>query len=135
MLSIAHRFCFDEIFQYALGELQSVIKDIPAIERFSIGQKYNLTEWMLSAYETLLDRVIPLTAHEAEILGPHKVVSYIYAREAMHEANLQAELERERVKHEPLNLSARFGSTHYVQPLPVASVPPCSTRSFVEEFF
>ncbi len=100
LLSISHRFIFDEIFQHVLGELQLVKPDIPAIEMFSIGQKYNIEKWLLSAYDMLLKRATPLTAHEVEVLGPDKVVQYIRDREAIHEARLQTELEKERKKHE-----------------------------------
>ncbi|KAF9449333.1 hypothetical protein P691DRAFT_812712 [Macrolepiota fuliginosa MF-IS2] len=84
LLSISHRFVFDEVFQYALSSVKPIIHHIPAIQRFQLGEKYELREWLLSAYESFLGRTTPLSINEAEILGLEKVVRYIAARESMH---------------------------------------------------
>ncbi len=84
--SISHRFVFDEIFKYATQQLPP--SDIPVIERIRLGDKYGLRDWLLSAYQTLLDRAEPLKAEEADILGTDRVIRFIRAKEEMHQERL-----------------------------------------------
>ncbi|KAF5350610.1 hypothetical protein D9756_008633 [Leucocoprinus leucothites] len=102
LLGIAHRFVFDGIFQLIVKELEPVT--VPLITRIRLGQKYELEEWLVSAYETLLARHESLNLDEAAALGPDRVICFIKARDYIHRERLeiaQEELrqERDRVEH------------------------------------
>lgn len=97
LLSISHRFLFDEIFRYAVDKLRPEISCIPITQKFQLGEKYGLQEWVSSAYKTLVERPAAPTMSEVEVLGFERVVQYIQDREAMHLRRLgekEAELEK-----------------------------------------
>ncbi|KAF9449331.1 hypothetical protein P691DRAFT_703406 [Macrolepiota fuliginosa MF-IS2] len=145
LLSVSHRFIFENAFRYTLKKIKPMAILIPAIQRFQLGEKYNLREWLLSAYESLLNRPAPLSAEEAEALGIARVVRYMGAREMMHNERMSvkvAELERERKLNDPnlaLPAPAPRGAFSFA-PAKVVSlsipIPPVSeTKKLVEKFF
>jgi hypothetical protein len=86
LLGIAHRFVFDRIFKRLVRKLRP--NEIPVIKRIQLGDKYGLREWLLSAYETLLDRTESLTLGEAAALGPDRVIYFIKARDYLHQQQI-----------------------------------------------
>lgn len=80
---------FEEVFQYAVAQLQPLFSKLPAILRFQLGEKYGLREWASSAYESLLDRTTLLSLDEAKVLGLDKVVQYTNARESIYIERLE----------------------------------------------
>lgn len=78
---------------------------IPAEMRIHIGDKYGLEEWLLSAYETLLDRSQTMTMSETKALGFERAVALLRAREFRYRERLKiAEEELERARdHVPVS--------------------------------
>lgn len=102
LLSISHRFLFDDIFQYALQQLESIRGQVPVETRFLIGDTYGLKDWLSSAYENLLDRQKAITTDECKAMGFERVVAFLRAREFRYRERLQIaeeNLERTREGH------------------------------------
>ncbi len=143
LLSISHRFLFDNIFQYAVGKLRPVISSVPATRRFTLGQKYGVKDWMFSAYETLLDRETAPTASELEILGFDRAARLMQARDAMHERHLQDINKARQETEAKVNRPPSYSSQLYLQPpyqvpRPTVVSPPVikpAAKSFVQQFF
>ncbi len=142
LLSISHRFLFNNIFRYAVGKLHPVIGSVPAAQRFVLGQKYGVKDWMLSAYETLLDRETAPLAFELEVLGFDKAARLMQARDAMHEQHLQdiekARQETEAEMNRPPSYSQLYLQPPYQVNLPAVVSPPVArpaAKSFVQQFF
>jgi hypothetical protein len=88
LLSISHRFLFDDIFHFVIQQVQS--SSIPMAERIRLGDKYNITEWLSSAYVALLDRSSnDLSAEEAEALGFERVVCLYKAKCFMYQERVE----------------------------------------------
>ncbi|KXN84418.1 hypothetical protein AN958_12628, partial [Leucoagaricus sp. SymC.cos] len=131
LLSIAHRFAFDRLFKVTLDEV--VVDKVAIIDRIRLGEKYNLCEWLFSAYEALLDRKESLTRDEADALGPDRVIRFIGARDFMHQDRLgiaQADL-----KHTRNQLDQRSNGHNFRYHQVASSWKPKATRSIVERFF
>ncbi|KAF7762114.1 hypothetical protein Agabi119p4_8707 [Agaricus bisporus var. burnettii] len=102
LLSISHRFLFDDIFQYALQQLESIRGQVPVETRLLIGDAYGLKDWLSSAYESLLDRQKAITTDECKAMGFERVVAFLRAREFRYRERLQIaeeNLERTREGH------------------------------------
>lgn len=88
LLSISHRFCFDNIFKYVLREIEP--GDIPVLERIRLGDKYRRSSWLSSAYETLLDHDSGrLSMGEANALGLERITALLEAKCFMLQERLQ----------------------------------------------
>ncbi|EKM76542.1 hypothetical protein AGABI1DRAFT_115672 [Agaricus bisporus var. burnettii JB137-S8] len=88
LLSISHRFMFDNIFKYMLRVICP--GDLHVLDRIRFGDKYELREWLLSAYETLLDRTSErLTEEEISLLGLDRVVRLLEAKLLLSQERLE----------------------------------------------
>lgn len=81
LLSISTRFVFDKIRDMAITELSSTMLD--PIKKITLATKYNIPQWLSSAYVDLCKRPEPLNDEEAETLGLRNVVRVARAREAV----------------------------------------------------
>ncbi|KAF9453369.1 hypothetical protein P691DRAFT_695060 [Macrolepiota fuliginosa MF-IS2] len=136
LLSISHRFLFDDIFKYVASQLPP--QEIPVLERIRLGDKYRVQTWLSSAYEELLSRPEPLDEEEADALGISRVVCFIRAKEDMHrerlgiaDANCKAQCNRAaHVERSWINQ----GFTPLRYPLPL-SPTPVPIHTVVEKYF
>ncbi|KAF5350611.1 hypothetical protein D9756_008632 [Leucocoprinus leucothites] len=119
LMSISHRFLFDEIFQHALQKVRSNIGRLPLLQQLQLGEKYDIDEWQSSALEQFATRPTILTIEEAEVLGLERILQYMQSREAIHAKRLN-EKEQQLVSERQKNASA----------LPVGQKPPLSGSFF-----
>ncbi|XP_006455759.1 hypothetical protein AGABI2DRAFT_195135 [Agaricus bisporus var. bisporus H97] len=80
LLSIAHQFCFDQISEYILGEIEPGTFSV--VDRVRLGDKYGLKTWLSSAYETILERTPDqkLSREEVDALGLDRTVRILEAK-------------------------------------------------------
>jgi hypothetical protein len=79
LLSISHRFLFDDIFHVIKSQVPPT--SLSVVTRIHLGDKYDMTEWLSSAYVALLDRSPDdLSAEEAEALGFKRVACLYKAK-------------------------------------------------------
>lgn len=83
LLSIAHQFVFDKIFEYICGELEP--EEISVVDRVRLGDKYCLDKWLSSAYKDILKRTPDenLSQEEANALGVKRVVKVLEAKNSI----------------------------------------------------
>lgn len=89
LLSISHRFLFDDIFEYAHRQLESIMDQVPVETRFFIGDTYDIKDWLSSAFETLMDRNKSITADECKAMRFRRVLAFLKAREFRYRERLQ----------------------------------------------
>jgi hypothetical protein len=84
LLSIAHRFAFDEIFDYIRRQIDP--GEIPVVNRIRLGDKFSLTEWLDSAFKTILDRnpEEKMSDEEAAALGLGRLVKLFEEKNSMY---------------------------------------------------
>jgi hypothetical protein len=91
LLNISHRFLSDDIFHFITPQVQP--PSIPIVERIRLGDKYNIAEWLRSAYIALLDRSPgDLSAEEAESLGFERVACLYKAKCFMYQERVEKEV-------------------------------------------
>jgi hypothetical protein len=84
LLNIAHRLEFGHIFKYMYQQIRP--EEIPVGDRVRLGDQYNLTEWLSSAYEELLGRAsLECDTWEDEVcaLGYLRVIGILQAKNFM----------------------------------------------------
>ncbi|KAF7759945.1 hypothetical protein Agabi119p4_11640 [Agaricus bisporus var. burnettii] len=89
LLRIAHKFVFDNIFEYICGEFEP--GSFPVADRVCVGDKYGLKNWLSSAYKTTLERTPDqkLSFEEADALGLKRTVRVLEAKNSiLHEARV-----------------------------------------------
>jgi hypothetical protein len=88
LLSISHRFLFDDIFHFIIRQVHP--SSIPMAERIRLGDKYDILEWLSSAYIALLDRSAgDLTGDEARALGSDRVACLYNAKCFMYQERVE----------------------------------------------
>ncbi|EKM75367.1 hypothetical protein AGABI1DRAFT_116395 [Agaricus bisporus var. burnettii JB137-S8] len=88
LISIAHQFCFDKIYEYILGEIEPGM--FPLVDRVRLGDQYGLKNWLSSAYKTILERTPDqkLSLEEADALGLKRTVNILEAKNSiLHEVH------------------------------------------------
>ncbi|EKM75366.1 hypothetical protein AGABI1DRAFT_132267 [Agaricus bisporus var. burnettii JB137-S8] len=80
LLSVAHQFCFDQIYEYILGEIEPGTFSV--VDRVRLGDKYGLKDWISSAYKVILERTADqkLSQEEAHALGFDRAVEVLEAK-------------------------------------------------------
>lgn len=83
LLSIAHRFNFSGIFKATLKGIN--VNNMSVLDKIRLGDKYDMNEWLLSAYIDIIDRAPELTwnEEEAEVLGLGRVNRLLRAKNFM----------------------------------------------------
>ncbi|KXN84417.1 hypothetical protein AN958_12627 [Leucoagaricus sp. SymC.cos] len=113
LLSISHRFVFEEVFQYALKEIRPNLAQIPIDRRLSLGAKYDLEEWQSSVLNELVSRPTILSKEEAEALGLERVLVYIRLREDVQNKRLQDKEKEMEMKWQKLSPFRGRGSPFF----------------------
>ncbi|XP_006457734.1 hypothetical protein AGABI2DRAFT_114778 [Agaricus bisporus var. bisporus H97] len=139
LLSIAHRFVFDEIFNYISQRVEHM--EIPVVERIRLGDKYDLTPWLTSAYKEILDRTSlesNMRQEEIDVLGLDRVVKIFLAKTFMLRESLDGVQEAPRVHATSCSLCRNcshwkrsFGSRR--QAIHLVGLTP--TADVVEKYF
>lgn len=78
LLSIATRFCFDDIRKRAITHLSATLSPV---EKIYHGKKYDIPDWLPEAYKSICKRREPITLDEAERIGWQTAVLLGNARE------------------------------------------------------
>jgi hypothetical protein len=134
LLSILDRFAFDNVFGLMVQQLAPT--EIPITQRIRLGDKYDLDEWLFSAYEELLDREGALNVDELDALGSDRVIRFIRSKESMHQERLdiaRADI-LNRDKH--IQILEQTRNHLFTQHYPVtASRIPKDTAQVVKEYF
>ena len=144
LLNVAHRFVFDGLVEPTIKSIEH--NRIPIFRRLRLGEKYNLDEWLFSAYETLLDRHEPLNLDEVAALGPARVVCFMKARDYMSRERLEIaqenlQYERSRAQGLERQLSGvsypvgMFGVSSNAQHMPIKPRLPTATAAVAKKFF
>lgn len=83
LLSVAHRFNFSKIFRYIIKEINA--DQLSVLNRIRLGDKYELNDWLLSAYKQLINRspTMDWSKEEAEVLGLERVNKLFQAKNLM----------------------------------------------------
>ncbi|TFK32272.1 hypothetical protein BDQ12DRAFT_692754 [Crucibulum laeve] len=89
LLSIATRYDFERVRTYAIESIGACRKPLDPVERIGLAERYDIPQWLESAYEDLCVRQEPLKVHEAEHLGLTKSVLVAEAREALRRTTYQ----------------------------------------------
>jgi hypothetical protein len=82
LLSITHRFNLDNIFQYIKKEIPP--DEISVLDRIRLGNKYEMNEWLVSAYKDIIDRTgASVTEEESKALGSEEVIKLLQVKNSM----------------------------------------------------
>lgn len=79
LLSISTRFVFDRIRDLAILEISKQLLD--PVDKIMLANKYNIPQWLPSAFTDLCKRPEPIRDSEAELLGLRTIVRIARARE------------------------------------------------------
>ena len=79
VLELAHMWGFERIRKRAVEKLDTVLED--AMQMISLGERYEITNWMLRGYEILAAREAPLTPDEGHQLGVTVAMKLVQVRE------------------------------------------------------
>ena len=91
LFSIANRYDFTQVRQYAIRTIEKVRAEAgsgfdhlwTAVDRIVIADKFDVTEWLIPAYEELCQRPGFLTLAEAERIGPRRTATIASVREQL----------------------------------------------------
>jgi len=91
LFSIANRYDFAQVRQYAIRTIEKIRVEAgsgfdhlwTAVDRIVIADKFDVTEWLVPAYEELCKRPGYLTLQEAERIGPRRTAIIASVREQL----------------------------------------------------
>lgn len=83
LLSISTRFDFERARLRAIAEIGR--SDLDPVDKIVLAGRYDVPEWLVTAYAALCQRAHPLEEQEAEKIGYRKTVLLWRAREAIRE--------------------------------------------------
>jgi len=91
LFSIANRYECTQVRQYAIRSIEKLRSEAgsgsgfdqvwTAVDRIVIADKFNVSEWLVPAYEELCQRASYLSLDEAERIGPRRTAIIASVRE------------------------------------------------------
>lgn len=100
LLSISTRYVFDKIRELAIVEISAKMLD--PVKKITLANKYNIPQWLSSAYLDLCKRPEPITDVEAETLGLRTLVRVARARELMRDRGFITSTQRNYFPHDKI---------------------------------
>lgn len=81
VLKLADQWCLDNLRAQAIRETSTSVNKMPLVERIALAKKYNVSNWLLDAYETICKRRDGISRDERDCMGHETFFRLVNLRE------------------------------------------------------